>query len=105
MTPSRIETIRCARRGELDVVRDVEHRLALLVQALEELEHLGRRDRVEVARRLVADDQLRIGRERTRDGNALLLAARKLRGQVVELVAEPHQTQVVPSALEALTLR
>ena len=64
--------------GELEVVRDVHDRLALGVQTLEQLEHLGRGDGVQVARRLVADDELRVGRERARDRHALLLAARQL---------------------------
>ena len=60
----------------------------------EQLEHVGRGVRVEVAGRLVADDQLRVGGERARDRDALLLAAGELRRQVVGLVAEADQVEV-----------
>ena len=44
---------------------------------------------VEVARRLVGDEQRRIVRERARDRDALLLAARRSRRQLVGLVGHP----------------
>ena len=75
-----------------------------LVQPLEQVEHLRRRLRVEVAGRLVADQQRRVGRERARDRHALLLAARQLGRQVVELVAEPDQLEV-SRAFAPLALR
>ena len=98
-------TTRLARPRELAVVRHVEDGLALAVQAREQLEHLLCGDAVEVARRLVADDQLRIGGERARDRDPLLLTTRELGRQVVELVPEPHELEVVPRTLEALALR
>ena len=55
--------------------------------------------------RLVAHDQPRIGRERARDRDPLLLPAGELRRQMIELVAEPDQLEVVPRPLEPLALR
>src|SRR5512133_1159156 len=45
---------------QVKVVRDVEDGLALVVQPVQELEHLRRGVCVEVAGRLVADDQFRV---------------------------------------------
>ena len=53
-----------------------------------EPEHLGPRPGVEVARRLVGEDQIGPRREGTHDGGALLLAARQLVRAVREAVAE-----------------
>src|SRR5689334_11809413 len=91
--------------GELEVVRDVENRLALLVQPLQQLEHLLGRARIEVARRLVPDDELRVARERAGDRDTLLLAPGELGREMVELVSEPHEPEVVTCPVEALPLR
>jgi hypothetical protein len=74
---------------------DVQHRLALIVQPGEQLEHLDRRVRVEVAGRLIADDQLRITRERACNRHPLLLTTRQLRREMVELVSQTDQLEVV----------
>ena len=60
---------------------------------------------VEVARRLVTHNQPRVGRERARDRDALLLAARELGREMVELVSQPDQLEVVARPREALPLR
>ena len=87
-------------------MRHVKDRLALLIQPLEQLEHLPRRDAVEVARRLVAHDELRVrggGHGRSRHAAA---RRRQLCRQMVGLVDEPHQLfEIVRRALEALALR
>ena len=71
------------------VVGDHDDRLAELVDgAAQEVEHLGRGLRVEVARRLVGEDDRRPGGQRAGHGDALLLAAGELGGPVVEAVAE-----------------
>src|SRR5512133_2192178 len=87
-----------------EVVCDVEDGLALVVEPLQQLGHLRCGLGVEVAGRLVADDQLRVGRERACDRDPLLLAAGELRGQVVELVLEADQLEVVLRDLVALSL-
>jgi len=62
-------------------VRHQEHSQSLLqVQASEEIEHDRSRSRVQVPGRLVAEEKLRLRHERTRDGGALLLTTRELRG-------------------------
>ena len=48
---------------------------------------------VEMPGRLVAQEQLRLLGERARDRDALRLAARQLRWQMVELRAESHQLE------------
>ena len=60
-------------------MRDDDHRHAELgIHALQQVEHLHGRARVERARRLVAQHVMRAVRQRAGDGHALLLAARKL---------------------------
>ena len=51
---------------------------ALLVEGIQHSEHLIAIFRVEVARRLIRENQLRIAYDRTRHGDALLLATREL---------------------------
>ena len=62
-----------------EVVADEQHGGAELgLQAGHEVEHLGLDGRVEAGRRLVEDQQGRVGGERHRDHDALLHAAREL---------------------------
>src|SRR2546422_2873628 len=77
--------------GQLRVVR-YHHQDGLL--PLVQLEqqrshHIGRR-LIEVARRLVAEQQKRLPDQGTRQRYALLLAARKLGGAMVQSVGQPH---------------
>ena len=58
-------------------------RLASGRERREKIEHRVRRSRVEVAGRLVGDDQRRIVRERAGDRDALLLAAGHRAGQLI----------------------
>ena len=58
-------------------------------QLVEQVEHVGGGVRVEVARGLVGQDHRRLGDERARDRDALLLSAGQLARPVVEAVAEP----------------
>ena len=80
-------------RGDVALVRD-EHDgdPAVAVELLQEREDLEAGARVEVARGLVGQEQRRIGHERARDRDALLLAAGELVGRVVEAV--PRLTAV-----------
>ena len=68
-----------------------------------QLEHLPAGDRVEVAGRLVAEDDGRARDERARHGDALLLAARHLGGRCVAAIAEPDgvDERVEPLAIGA----
>ena len=62
------------RRGR--VVADDERRPALLARQLgDQVEHLARGRRVELARRLVGDQELRARGDRGAERNSLLLAA------------------------------
>ena len=66
------------------VVRDEQVGEAeLLLQVLEQVDHLRLDRHVERRHRLVADDQLRLDRERARDADALALAA----GELVRIAA------------------
>jgi hypothetical protein len=73
------------------VVRRHQHRRAGGVDVPEEIHDLERQVRVEVARRLVGQDDLRLVDERAGDRDALLLTARQLRrvGQRAMLEADP----------------
>ena len=74
--------------GGAGVVRHHHDGLAQVVHRLaQEAEDLEARARVEVAGRLVREDQLGSRGERPRAGHALLLAAGELRGTVLEPVA------------------
>src|SRR5690606_2396610 len=84
------ETDRAARAaGEGRIVRDQhERRAALAVQLLEQMDDRLARAGVEIAGRLVGEQDARLVDERAGERDPLLLAARKLRGIVIEPVAE-----------------
>ena len=63
------------------------------------VENRGRRRRVERAGRLVAEDDLRVGRQSAGDGDALLLAAGKLAGVVVLPVRQADDFEQLVDAL------
>src|SRR6185436_4221659 len=63
-------------------VGDDHDRDSRLVDVVEDVHHLEGRRRVEGARRLVGEDDLRLGDERARDRHALLLPARHFGGTV-----------------------
>ena len=65
-------------RGDIGLVRDHDHRAAVGVEPFEEIEHLSGRRAVERAGGLVGEDQGGVGRDRTRDRDALLLPTREL---------------------------
>ena len=72
-------------------MRDEHDGLAgVVARVLQKLEDGLARVVVERARRLVAQQKLRVFRERAGDGHALLLAAGKLRREVVQAVPQPH---------------
>ena len=73
------------RGGDLRIVRDDEYRalLRLVKVAEQRADRLGRL-RVEIARRLVRKNDVRLGKKRARDRDALLLAAGELLGPLAE---------------------
>ena len=77
-------------------------RLALVHQALEQLEYPVRRDRVQVACRFVGDDDRRVVSQRPSDGRPLLLSAAEPAGQLVRLVGDAHLLQQMHRSLLAL---
>ncbi len=78
-------------RGEVVVVRDEdERRAAPAVHLDHEVEDVPAVARVEVARRLVCEEDGRLVGEGARDGHALLLAARELRRVMVRAPRQLH---------------
>src|SRR6185503_6480715 len=86
--------------GDVGLVRhEDDGDAALDVEALEDAHHLDARLRVEIAGRLVGEQQRRVVHQRPRDGDALLLAAGELVRMVAEPVAETHGLQRLGGAL------
>ena len=82
-----------ARRG-VRVVRHHDDGLVVIaVQGLEQVQDLVARLAIEVAGRLVAQQQRRVGDDGARDADALLLAARELARIVVHPLAEPDDRE------------
>ena len=77
----------------LAVVGDDDDGRAGLVDPVEQLHHADRGDRVEVAARLVGEQQRRVVDEGAGDRDALLLAAGELVGVAVQLGREADQAQ------------
>ena len=87
-------------------MRDDQDGSAQLVDLLEQRHQLERTRRVKVAGRLVRDDEARVVDEGARDGNALLLAARKIHRLFLRFVREADQIEHIGHALlDRLTLR
>ncbi len=92
--------------GGARIVRDHDDGLAVLaVERLEQVEDLVAGLAIEIARRLVAQQQRRIGDDGARDADALLLAARQLPRIVFGAVREADDLQRDRDALAALGLR
>src|SRR5262249_36338218 len=72
------------------VGRDDHRRAVLRCEVREQIDDLAAGRRVEVAGGLVREDHPRLDRQRARDRDALLLAARELLGEMVGPVAEAH---------------
>ena len=72
---------------------DDDGQTELLVDVRDECEDRFRRLRVERARRLVAEQHLRLARERTRDADALFLTARQLGRVLVRLVRKADERE------------
>ena len=88
---------------DVHLVRDEEHGdAALVVQPLEDAHDLDAGARVEVAGRLVGEDDRRLVDQRARDRDALLLAARQLVRDVVIALAEADGVERGQRALVTL---
>ena len=92
---ARLEGDNTAMHGvhHLAVVRGHNHGGAGAVNALQKLHDAERNSRVEVARRLVADEERRTVDHGASHGHTLLLATRELIGQGIHLVGEAHQAE------------
>ena len=106
-TPLSRCSVRCARVGRVRVVRDHDDRLAVLaVERLQQVEDLVAGLAIEVAGRLVAEQQRRVGDDRARDADALLLAAGELpRDSASSRSARPTTDSATCDALAPLGLR
>ena len=92
--PSRIRTTRSQAVADLGVVGDEDERLAVLaVEPAEEGEDLGRALRVEVAGRLVGEDERRPVHQRSGDRHPLLLAAGELGRAMVASAGQPDEVE------------
>ena len=94
----RDDALRDARHATL-VGDDDERHAVLRVELAEEVDHFLAGLGVEVAGRLVAQQQLRRAEQRARDRDALLLAARQLARPAVREVGEPDAAQRLAAAL------
>ena len=78
------------------IVRYEDYGDAFGVQRLEHLQNLNARPRIEIARRLIGQQQRRMVDQRPRNGHALLLAAGHLRRHVLATLRKPHSLQQAP---------
>src|SRR5581483_6443758 len=92
--PRREPDLARAAAGDRLVVRHEDQRRAALgVQREHELDHRGAGRRVEVAGRLVGEEQLRLGDEGARERDALLLAAREVLRIMAQALAETDASE------------
>ncbi len=86
--PARVELVH-----QRDVVGGDQHGGAALVQLQEQAQQPPGEAGVDVAGRLVGEQDLRPADQRAGDGGALLLAAGEHRGQHMHALAQPHPSQ------------
>ena len=86
-------------------VRHHDDRSAFPVQRAQQFHHLLAVHRVEVARRLVGEDQRLVTHDRARNRNPLLLSARQLTRHVFRTVRDTHPVHYLLDALPALRRR
>ena len=75
------------------IVRDHANRGAIIMQLLEQPHHCVAVPGVEVARRLIRQQDERLADDRPRDRDTLLLAARQLIRVVPRAVSKPHSLE------------
>jgi hypothetical protein len=93
------------RRGDARVVGDEHDRPTVRVQRAQDVEDVMAGLRVEVAGRLVGEDDRRVGDDGPGDGDPLLLAAGQLPRLVPEAVAEAEPLEGLAGARLALAAR
>ena len=93
------------RRRHLDVVGDQHQGATGLVQLVHEAEHVGSRDGVEVAGRLVGQDQVGLGDQRPGHGDPLLLPTGELAGTVLHPAGQSHPAPARPWPAPCARLR
>src|SRR5579864_6021831 len=91
--------------GDLELVGDQHHGVAAGVQLVEELHDLDRGGGIEVAGRLVGEQQRRVVHQRAGDRHALPLAARQLVGVVVHAVGQADALEREAGALPPIAAR
>jgi hypothetical protein len=80
-------------------------KIALVPEALEQLENLRLNGHVKSAHRLVGDDELWIDSKRSRDAHPLPLSTRELiRVSACLLAAQPYRFKEIPNRLIAFTI-
>ena len=96
--PSRSAIVTSATRRQLRIVRhEHQRRLARAVDVEQQLDDLVAGGAVEIAGRLVGEQDRRIVRQRARDRDALLLAARELRRIVMAALGRARPPRAAPS--------
>ncbi len=101
-TPFSRCSVRFARAGGVRVVRHHDDRLAVVaVERLQQVEDLVAGLAIEIAGRLVAEQQRRVGDDRAGDADALFLAARQL-PRIVVARARRARRPTAPSARACL---
>ena len=104
MRPSRSAIVRWQLSRDVHVVRDDDDgRAEARVQVADQRQDLVAGVRVEVAGRLVGEQDRRIDRQRARDGDALALAARELVGQVLQPMLELHERRAARARARRLS--
>src|SRR5436190_9537957 len=91
-------------RRDHPVVRDEDQRQAFAVELAEQFHHRLRHLGIQIAGRLVRPHDARPPRQRPRDGDPLLLAARQLGGPAVEPVCEPDALEGRPRSRACFVL-
>ena len=76
--------------GDIFLVGDNDHGGSRFVEFREDLHDLDGRGCIEVSRRFICQDQRRLVRQRSRNGNALSLSAGHLIGHVSGAFFQPH---------------
>ena len=76
----------------LDVLLDDQHGQSFRANALHQFENLLHHQRREPGRRLVHQQQFRLGHQRAADGAHLLLSAGKRAGRLFAAVLQPRET-------------
>src|ERR1039457_6482677 len=87
---------------DVGLVGDQDHRASFLIQTRKDPQDVLGGTRVEVAGRLIGENQRGVGHERARDRSPLLLAARQLRRHMVHPVCHPYRAKCVFGAPPAL---